>query len=139
MIAKQGGYRRNPYFCIVKSQTLLKYGLNLGAFILVFGGISLLDRGAWAAAGVLMAICGLVTGAYSVHTVYMNRQFRGLSAGTLLLVAITGLLILMLAQFFVSKKGVSWELEILFALLAVFLFYVRQVSFASASNRKKAG
>lgn len=123
----------------MKSQTLLKYGLNLGAFILVLGGISLLDRGIWAAAGALMVLCGLATAAYSVYTVYMNRPFARISAGTMLIAAVAGLLVLMLSQFFVNKKGVSWELEVLFALLALFLLYVRQVSSVSASSRKKAG
>lgn len=123
----------------MKSQTLLKYGLNLGAFILVLGGISLLDRGIWAVAGALMVLCGLATAAYTVYTVYMNRPFARVSAGTILLAAVAGLLVLMLSQFFVNKKGVSWELEVLFALLALFLFYVRQVVSAPAGNRKKAG
>jgi len=35
-----------------------KYSLNLGWFLLVLGGISLLDRGIWSYAGMLLLLLG---------------------------------------------------------------------------------
>lgn len=101
---------------------LQKYALNLGWFLLILGGISLLDRGMWAYAGMLMLSCGLLNMVNTLRLLYLGKKTWLLSPENMYWLNLTGILLLALGHVFTVKKGISWELLGFLAVSAVFLF-----------------
>lgn len=127
---------RNDYFCSVNRQSNVKYALNLSAFLLILGGISLLDHGAWSVAGLLMLLAGLAVAAYAVYTVYMRKSVKMIAPRLVFLSAVSGLLLLTVAQFFVSRKSVNWELQLVFLAAATYIFWVSRM--AGSTGKKSS-
>ncbi|MFN4914135.1 MAG: hypothetical protein ACK5FT_02345 [Sphingomonadales bacterium] len=101
---------------------LQKYALNLGWFLLILGGISLLDRGMWAYAGMLMLSGGLLNMVNALRLLYLGKKTWLLSPENMYWLNLTGILLLSLGHVFTVKKGISWELLGFLAVSAVFLF-----------------
>jgi lysylphosphatidylglycerol synthetase-like protein (DUF2156 family) len=99
-----------------------KYSLNLGWFLLLLGGISLLDRGIWFYAGLLLLLFGLLNMYNALRMAYLGKNAWMLSAGNTYLVNIAGLLLISMGHVFSAKKEISWELLIFLALCIVFLW-----------------
>lgn len=117
-------------------QSNVKYALNLSAFMLTLGGISLLDRGAWSVAGLLMLLAGLIVAAYSVYTVYLGKTVKMIAPRVVFLAAVSGLLLLTVAQFFVSRKSINWELQLVFLAAAAYIFWVSRM--AGSTGKKSS-
>jgi lysylphosphatidylglycerol synthetase-like protein (DUF2156 family) len=106
----------------VNANWLQKYALNLGWFLLILGGISLLDRGMWAYAGMLMLSGGLLNMVNALRLLYLGKKTWLLSPENMYWLNLTGILLLSLGHVFTVKKGISWELLGFLAVSAVFLF-----------------
>ena len=100
----------------------LKYTLNLGWFLLLLGGISLLDRGIWSYAGMLLLLLGLLNMYNTLRMAYLGKNAWILSAGNTYLVNIAGLLLISMGHVFSAKKEISLELLVFLALCIVFLW-----------------
>ncbi|MFN5217379.1 MAG: hypothetical protein ACK5CL_01305 [Sphingomonadales bacterium] len=99
-----------------------KYSLNLGWFLLVLGGISLLDRGLWLYPGLLLLFCGLLNMYNTLRMAYLGKNAWMLSAGNIYLVNMAGLLLIAMGHVFSAKKEISLELLVFLALCIVFLW-----------------
>lgn len=99
-----------------------KYSLNLGWFLLLLGGISLLDRGIWSYAGMLLLLLGLLNMYNTLRMAYLGKNAWILSAGNTYLVNIAGLLLISMGHVFSAKKEISLELLVFLALCIVFLW-----------------
>jgi hypothetical protein len=106
----------------VNANWLQKYALNLGWFLLILGGISLLDRGMWVYAGMLMLFGGLLNMVNALRLLYLGKKTWLLSPENMYWLNLTGILLLSLGHVFTVKKGISWELLGFLAVSAVFLF-----------------
>jgi uncharacterized membrane protein len=117
---------------------LQKYALNLGWFILLMGGISLFDRGVWAVAGLLLFVAGIVNLVNTIRVAYLNKKTVLISVGGIFWTNIAGILLIALAQFFVSKKASLWELQLFLVLIAGLLLLAKAYSpVAKAPKTKK--
>ena len=100
---------------------LQKYALNLGWFLLLLGGISLLDSGWWAYAGMIMLSGGLLNMVNTLRLLYFGKKTWLLSAENMFWLNITGILMLALGHVFTVKKEISWELMGFLAVSAMFI------------------
>ncbi|MBM3399331.1 MAG: hypothetical protein FJY15_02045 [Bacteroidetes bacterium] len=101
---------------------LQKYALNLGWFLLLLGGISLLDCGIWSYAGILMVLVGLTNMFNSLRLLYLGKRTLLFNTGSMCLLNIAGLIVLSCGHVFTTKKEISWELLGFLAFSIVFLF-----------------
>ena len=86
------------------------------------GGISLLDRGIWSYAGILLILLGVFNMVNSLRVLYLGKKTLLLNPGSMYLLNIAGIIILSCGHVFTTKKEISWELLGFLALSAVFLF-----------------
>jgi lysylphosphatidylglycerol synthetase-like protein (DUF2156 family) len=99
-----------------------KYALNLGWFLLLLGGISLLDRGTWFYVGLLMVLVGLLNMMNTLRLLYLGKTAFLLSIGSMYWLNIGALIVLSFAHVLTTKKGISWELVGFLVVSALFLF-----------------
>lgn len=102
-----------------------KYTLNLGWFLLLLGGISLLDRGMWFYAGLIMVLGALLNMLNTLRMVYMGKNSLFLSMHQMYWVNLGGIAILAVAHVLNTKKEISWELLGFLAVCWVFLLIAK--------------
>jgi hypothetical protein len=112
-----------------------KYALNLGWFLLLLGGISLLDRGTWFYVGLLMVLAGLLNMLNTLRLLYLGKNALLLSIGSMYLLNIGALIVLSFAHVLTTKKEISWELVGFLVVSALFLFVAK----LGAQNTKVPG
>ncbi len=104
---------------------LQKYALNLGWFLLLLGGISLLDRGWWAYVGMAMLSGGLLNMVNTLRLLYFGKKTWLISAEIMYWLNISGILLLALGHVFTVKKGISWELLGFLMVSGIFLLVAK--------------
>ncbi len=117
----------------MKMLRLNHIALNLGGFISLMGGISLMEKGAWSAVGVVMSLVGFATLVYAFYTLFMERKFEAVSQGFLIKVNAISVVVLMAAHLIIYlKTGFNWPLHALLLLILMFLLY--SLKFASGKG-----
>lgn len=114
-----------------------KYALNLGWFLLLLGGISLLDRGIWSYIGILMVLSGLFNMLNTFRLVYFGKSPFLFNPGTMYILNMSGVILLSLGHVFTSKKEISWELLGFMALSLIFMFIAKSGSNSLQPNGSK--
>lgn len=114
-----------------------KYALNLGWFLLLLGGISLLDRGIWSYIGILMVLSGLFNMLNTFRLVYLGKSPFLFNPGTMYILNMSGVILLSLGHVFTSKKEISWELLGFMALSLIFMFIAKSGSNSLQPNGSK--
>jgi hypothetical protein len=102
-----------------------KYALNLGWFLLLLGGISLLDRGTWFYVGLLMVLAGLLNMLNTLRLLYLGKNALLLSICSMYWLNIGALIVLSFAHVLTTKKEISWELVGFLVVSALFLFVAK--------------
>lgn len=121
----------------MKINWLQKYALNLGWFLLLMGGISLLDRGYWTFAGLLLLLGGLLNLTNTIRLLYFGKTPFFVGIQSLYVLNIGGLIIMAAGHVFTVKKGISWELLMFFGLVLVFQFIAKAGSGNLLSSKDK--
>lgn len=114
---------------------LQKYALNLGWFLLLLGGVSLLDRGNWSILGIVMVMAGLFNMINTLRFAYLGKATWLIGLGSMYLVNIGGLVLLAAGHVFTTKKEISWELLGFLVFSLIFMF----IGKAGAQNSQTAG
>jgi hypothetical protein len=99
-----------------------KYALNLGWFLLLMGGISLLDREIWSYLGVILMLAGLLNMINSIRILYFGKSAFLFNVSSIYWINIFGLFMLTVSHIFTVKKEISWELLVFLVLIVGFLF-----------------
>ncbi len=116
----------------MKMAGLKHFALNLGGFISLMGGISLLEKGVWSFVGVAMLLLGLATLVYAIYTLFLERKFDAVSPALLIKLNTFAVAVLMAAHLVLYlKNGFNWPLHSLLLLILLFLLY----SMKSASGK----
>lgn len=103
---------------------LKEYAINLGGFISLLGGISLLEKGPWFVVGIALFLLGLATMAYAFYTMFLEKKFEMFSAAFVIKMNALGVAVLMAVQLILYlKDGFNWPLHLLLLLILLFLMY----------------
>ena len=103
---------------------LQQFSLNLGGFISLMGGISLLEKGVWSFVGVAMLLLGLATLAYAFYTLFLERKFDAVSPALIIKLNTFAEAVLMAAHLVLYlKNGFNWPLHSLLLLILLCLLY----------------
>lgn len=107
---------------------LQKYALNLGWFLLLLGGISLLDRGVWSYVGIMMVLGGILNMLNTIRLVYFGKSPFLVNPGIMHIMNMSGVILLSAGHIFTNKKEISWELLGFMALSLIVMFIAKSGS-----------
>ena len=93
---------------------LVKPAFHLSWFLLILGGISLLERGWWGIIGAAMLLFGLGVLAYTAFAIYLHRRF--IKEPAMMLVVTMGFLLLLVCAHLVFGH---WELAMILAVMSI--------------------
>lgn len=112
----------------------VKTAFHISWFLLVLGGISLMEKQGWSLAGAAMLLLGLVIAGFTAIAIYMKKQVIK-EPGWLLLLSLGMLALLVISQVLFQRYALAAVLAVL--CIPIFMGWVKMRSNPKPSKSKK--